>query len=100
MGSPDPSSASALNASVHAVQPMRLVPVDWVAVIQLVVAAGLPMLAVVSTQMPLADLPKWLAGTIPPELLPQPCDALLADPENIALTLFAPTTRRISAIAQ
>lgn len=64
MGSPDPSSASDLNASVEAVQGMRVVPVDIVAVIQLVVAAGVPMLAVVATQIPLGDLVKWLVGTI------------------------------------
>lgn len=43
---------------------MRFVPVDWVAVIQLVVAAGVPMLAVVTTQIPLGDLAKWFVGTI------------------------------------
>lgn len=64
MGSPNPSSASDLNASVQAVQAMRFVPVDWVAVIQLVVAAGVPMLAVVTTQIPLGDLAKWFVGTI------------------------------------
>jgi hypothetical protein len=64
MGSPDPSSASDLNASVQAVRDMRVVPVDAVAVIQLVVAAGIPMLAVVATQIPLEDLVKWLVGTI------------------------------------
>jgi hypothetical protein len=64
MGSPDPSSASDLNASVQAVQDMRVVPVDWVAVVQLMTAAGIPMLAVVSTQIPLGDLVRWLVGTI------------------------------------
>jgi hypothetical protein len=43
---------------------MRVVPVDWVAVIQLMTAAGIPMLAVVSTQIPLEDLARWLVGTI------------------------------------
>ena len=64
IGSADPSSTSDLNASVQAVQDMRIVPVDWVAVIQLVVSAGVPMLAVVSTQIPLGDLAKWLVETI------------------------------------
>jgi hypothetical protein len=64
LGSPDPSSASDLNASVQAVQDMRIVPIDVVAVIQLVLAAGLPMLAVVTTQIPLGELVKWLVGTI------------------------------------
>ena len=64
MGSSDPSSASDLNASVQAVREMRVFPVDGPAVLQLVVAAGVPMLAVVATQIPLADLVKWIVGTI------------------------------------
>lgn len=64
MGSPDPSSASDLNAAVQAAQDMRFAPVDLTAVLQLVVAAGLPMLGVVATQIPLAELGKWLLGAI------------------------------------
>lgn len=64
MGSSDPSSASDLNASVQAVRELRLVPVDRAAVAQLVVAAGVPLLVVVSTQIPLLDLAKWIVGTI------------------------------------
>jgi hypothetical protein len=64
MGSSDPSSASDLNASVQAVRELRLVPVDRAAVVQLLVAAGVPLLAVVSRQIPLVDLAKWIVGTI------------------------------------
>jgi len=64
VGSGDASSASDLNASVQAVREMRIVPVDRAAVAQLVVAAGVPMLAVVATQIPLLELARWLIGTI------------------------------------
>ena len=64
MGSPDPSSASDLNASVQATQDMRFVPIDRAAIVQLVVAAGVPMLGVVATLVPLDVLVKWLIGTI------------------------------------
>ena len=64
MGSPDASSASDLNATVQAVRELRFVPVDVAAVIQLAFAAGIPLLAVVATQMPLMDLAKWIVGII------------------------------------
>lgn len=62
LGSPDPSSVSDLNASVLAVLGLRVIPVDRVAVAQVLVAAGIPMLAVVATLMPLAELARWLLG--------------------------------------
>ena len=64
MGSPDPSSASDLNATVEAVLRLRLVPVDFPTVLQLVVAAGVPLLAVVFTQISLGNLINWIAGTL------------------------------------
>ena len=64
MGSSDSSSASDLNASVQVVRELRVVPVDLAAVIQLVLAAGLPLLAVVATQMPLSELARWLVSAI------------------------------------
>jgi hypothetical protein len=64
MGSSDPSSASDLNASVQTVRELRVVPVDRTAVVQLVVAAGVPLLAVIGKQIPLVDLAKWIVGTI------------------------------------
>lgn len=64
IGSPDASSASDLNSSVNAVREIRVIPIDLPAIVQLVVAAGLPMLAVVATLIPLGELVKWLVGTI------------------------------------
>jgi len=64
MGSPDPSSASDLNATVELVQQLRFIPVDFLAVVQLVLAAGVPLLAVVATQMPIGDLFKWIVGAV------------------------------------
>ena len=64
MGSSDPSSPSDLNACLQAVQEMGVFPVDRSALVQLVIPAGAPMLAVVATQIPLGELVKWLVGTI------------------------------------
>jgi hypothetical protein len=33
-------------------------------VVQLVVAAGVPLLAVIAQRIPLVDLAKWIVGTI------------------------------------
>lgn len=56
IGSPDPSSSSDLNAIVTTAQEMRVYPIDHFAVVQLLGAAGLPLLAVALTRMPLAEL--------------------------------------------
>ena len=64
LGSPDPSSTADLSATVQFVQQQRFIPVDFPAVFQLVIAAGVPMLAVIVTQVPLTDLVKWIFGTI------------------------------------
>jgi hypothetical protein len=64
MGSSEPSSTSDLNASVQAVLDMRVVPVDRAALLQIVAAAGLPLLVVIATRMPLPDLVKWIVGAI------------------------------------
>ena len=64
LGSPDPSSVSDLNASLEALQRMRLVPVHLNAVIQILVAAGIPMLAVVLHQIPLAQILRWIVGVM------------------------------------
>jgi hypothetical protein len=64
MGSPDPSSASDINATVAAALGLRLVPVDRPALLQLVIAAGLPLLAVVATQVSLGEVVKWIFGQI------------------------------------
>jgi hypothetical protein len=49
---------------IELVQQLRFVPVDFPAVLQLMVAAGVPLLAVVMTQIPLGDLVKWVVGSI------------------------------------
>ncbi|MEA3275316.1 MAG: hypothetical protein U9Q81_08540 [Pseudomonadota bacterium] len=64
LGSADPSSASDLNATFEAIQRLRFVPVDFPAVLQLLIAAGAPLLVVVATQIPFGDLIKWIFGTI------------------------------------
>jgi len=60
----DVSSAADLNALVEAVRDQRIVPVDKLAVVQLLTAAGVPLLAVVATQVPLTELLKWIAGAV------------------------------------
>lgn len=64
MGTTDPSSASDLNASVESAFAMTVVPVDRIAVTQLVVFAGIPMLAVAARQVSLVELLKWIVGGI------------------------------------
>lgn len=64
LGTADPASVADLNACVEIVREMRVVPVDLAALMQLAVAAGVPLLAVVATQMPLDNLFKWVAHTI------------------------------------
>lgn len=56
LGSGDPSSASDLNAIVTTAQEMRVYPIDHFAVVQLAGAAGLPLLAVALTRVPLREL--------------------------------------------
>ncbi len=41
-----------------------MVPVDRFALIQLAVAAGIPMLAVVATQTQLLEAAKWIIGAL------------------------------------
>lgn len=64
LGSADPSSVSDLNASVQAVLDMRTIPVDRSAVVQLLIAAAVPLLTVVAALIPLRDLIRGLALTI------------------------------------
>ena len=64
MGSADPSSASDINATVAAVRDMRFLPVDGPAVVQLVIAAGTPLLAVVAAQVPIGEMVQWILGRI------------------------------------
>ena len=64
LGSPDPSSVSDLNACVQTALGMRIVPLDWAAVLQILIAASTPFLVVVASQIPLTEVLKWLLGTI------------------------------------
>jgi hypothetical protein len=64
IGSSDPSSAADLNASVEAVRQLRLVPVDRVALLQLLVSCSTPLLAVVIYQVGVVELAQWIVGTI------------------------------------
>jgi hypothetical protein len=64
IGSPDLSSVSSLNSTLSTVRNQRFFPVDGVAVFQLVVAAGLPLLAVVATRVPVGDVVQWILGKI------------------------------------
>lgn len=64
MESEDISSLSDLNATVEIVRQLRYIPVDLYAVLQSVVAAGVPLLAVVLTQVPIGNLIKWIVGVI------------------------------------
>lgn len=58
IGSTDASSLVDLSASVAMVNEIRVVPIDRFAFIQLVGAAGLPLLAVVLTRVPLDEIAK------------------------------------------
>ena len=64
LGSADITSAGEMNAAVESVHNMRLIPIDSVSVYQLIIAAGIPMIAVISTVLPISELLKWLTGTV------------------------------------
>jgi len=64
LGEPDASSVSDLNASLQAIEGMRLLPVDRAALIQLLLAAGVPMLAVVASHLQALELLKVVVGSL------------------------------------
>jgi len=64
MGASDLSTTSGLNSNLQAVRALYVVPVDRAAVVQLIIAAGVPLLAVVIREVPLADIVKWIVGKI------------------------------------
>ena len=64
LGSSDITSAGEMNAAVESVHNIRLIPIDSVSVYQLIIAAGVPMVAVVSTVLPVTELFKWLTGIV------------------------------------
>ncbi len=64
IGSPDFSPVSGLSASLQTARKLRVVPVNGAAAVQLAIAAGIPLLAVVVREVPLADIVKWIVGKI------------------------------------
>jgi hypothetical protein len=55
-------SSSELNTTIQGIREMGYTPVNRAAVIQIVIAAGLPLLPVVLTLVPLDDVLKWALG--------------------------------------
>lgn len=55
-------SSSELNTTIQCIREMGYTPVNRAAVIQIVIAAGLPLLPVVLTLVPLDDVLKWALG--------------------------------------
>jgi hypothetical protein len=64
LGSADPSAAADTNAIVGSIWSLRVVPIDLSTVISVALAAGLPMLAVLATQMPLEELAQTIVGVL------------------------------------
>jgi hypothetical protein len=64
IGSPDFSPVSGLSTNLQTARKLQMVPVNRSAVVQLVIAAGVPLLAVVVREVPLADIVKWIVGKI------------------------------------
>ncbi len=59
-----PSSIADLNGSIDAVRTMQTVPLNLGAFLQLLLAGGLPLLAVVLKLVPLGQLLQWVLGSI------------------------------------
>lgn len=64
LGSEDPSSVADLNGAVQTALEMRVVPLDWTAIILLLCASLAPFIVILLAEVPLAELLKWLAVTI------------------------------------
>jgi hypothetical protein len=64
MGSADPSSMSDLNASVQTVNEMQVLPIDRNALFQLLASAGIPMLFLAASQMPVGELVRLILGIL------------------------------------
>jgi len=64
LGNPDPSSAADINACVQAALDMRFMPLDWAAVILVLIAATAPFLVVVASLIPITEVLKWLLGAV------------------------------------
>jgi len=64
IGSPDFSPVAGLSTNLQTARKLHVVPINRSAVAQLLIAAGIPLLAVVVREVPLADIVKWIAGKI------------------------------------
>lgn len=64
LASNDASTAADLNAIVASIWDMRVIPVDRSTVLSVALAAGVPMLAVLATQMPLEELARSLVSAV------------------------------------
>jgi hypothetical protein len=64
LGSADASAAADTNAIVGSIWSLRVVPIDLSTVVSVALAAGLPMLAVLATQMPLEELAQTIVGVL------------------------------------
>jgi hypothetical protein len=64
LGNADPSSVADINASVQTALDMHIVPLDRTAVLQILVAAAAPFLFFLATQIPTAEIVKWIVGAI------------------------------------
>jgi hypothetical protein len=60
----DASTAADLNAIVASIWDMQVIPVDRSTVLSVALAAGVPMLAVLATQMPLEELARSLVSAV------------------------------------
>jgi hypothetical protein len=64
IGSPDFSPVAGLSTNLQTARKLHMVPINRSAVIQLVIAAGVPLLAVVVREVPVVDIVKWIVGKI------------------------------------
>jgi hypothetical protein len=64
MGTPDLSPLSSLYAILQTVRGLQVIPVDRAAIVQLVIAAGLPLLVVVAKQVSILVMLQWIVGKI------------------------------------
>lgn len=61
LGSQDASTSADLNALVASLDEMRVVPIDRAAIVELVAAAGAPLVGVAATRIPVGELLKRIA---------------------------------------
>jgi hypothetical protein len=64
LGSSDASAAADANTVVGSIWSLRTVPIELPTVISVALAAGIPMLAVLATQMPVEELVRTLLGAL------------------------------------